>query len=265
MPNTLYFRLVSSKKPDLPLFIFLPGMDGTGDLLHLQVEGLMGQFDIRCLVIPLDDLNSLQHLAQEIVLMVKDALNDNPARLVYLCGESFGGCLALKVIQQAPTLFSHLILVNPASSFQHSVLAQWGASLAPYLPQAFYRLSCIALMPILAALGRVRERDRQALLTAMQSVSQTSVLWRLSELSKFSLSNTQLRAITQPTLLIASEGDRLLPSLEEALRLERQLPNAVVYRLPYSGHACLLEGDVNLYRIMKGLNFLPSHEPLVSR
>ena len=65
-----------------------------------------------------------------------------------------------------------------------------------------------------------------------------------------------LKQIKQPVLMIASGSDRLLPSIPDAQHLGSLLPNAKLFILPYSGHACLLEKDVNLYQIFQSQNFL---------
>jgi pimeloyl-ACP methyl ester carboxylesterase len=64
-----------------------------------------------------------------------------------------------------------------------------------------------------------------------------------------------LRAIAQPTLVIASGSDRLLPSIAEGKLLVKVIPNAKMVKLANSGHACLLETDVDLYEMMKTHNF----------
>lgn len=119
-------------------------------------------------------------------------------------------------------------------------------------------------MPFLASLSQVESLDRRALLKAMLSVTQASSVWRLSLLSDFDATPLQLRRITQPVLLIASEDDRVLPSRLEAELLVRQLPNAQVYVLPHSGHACLLEAGVNLYQILEQCDFLENSQPIAS-
>jgi len=75
----------------------------------------------------------------------------------------------------------------------------------------------------------------------MRSVPPETVLWRLSLVKEFDVDETQLRQLTQPVLVIASALDRLLPSITEARRLVKILPNAQMVVLPYSGHACLLK------------------------
>lgn len=243
-------------QPDLPLFVFLPGMDGTGRLLRTQTIGLEPAFDVRCLAIPPDDLTNWQMLTEKVLSLIEAELEQASDRPVYLCGESFGGCLAMKVALAAPHLFDRLILVNPASSFRRKPLIAWGSQTTRWLPEALYRLSSIALMPLLAHLGRMSEPDRQAFYDAVLSVPQKTSIWRLSLLNDFDVADEQLAQLQQPVLLLASAADRLLPSLAEVQHLEQFLPHAQTVVLPLSGHACLLEADVNLYKIMQTQQFL---------
>jgi pimeloyl-ACP methyl ester carboxylesterase len=244
-----------------PLFVFLPGMDGTGQLLRSQTKGLETAFDVRALAIPADDLTSWEDLADIVVNLVEEELKKRPSRSVYLCGESFGGCLALKVVLQTPHLFDRIVLINPATSFNQRPLLRWGAQLSYWVPESFYGISALALLPFLSNLERIVDHERRALLDAMRSVPPKTVNWRISMVSEFDLDETQLRRLTQPVLLIAGAADRLLPSVSEAKRLVNCLPNAKSVVLPYCGHTCLLESDVNLFDIMKDQSFLDASVP----
>lgn len=255
--SRLTFLTPQRFQPDYPLFVFLPGMDGTGQLLRAQTAGLGMGFDVRSLAIPPDDLTSgWDVLAEKVVELIQTELNPASKRAVYLCGESFGGCLAMKVALHSPHLFDRVVLVNPASSFNSRPWIAWGSQLTRWFPEALYQASSVGLVPFLANLGRIAQPDRQALWDTVQSVPQKTSIWRLSLLSEFSISTEQLRQISQPVLLLASASDRLLPSLPEAKRLAQSLPHVQVVVLPDSGHACLLEADVNLYEIMKTHYFL---------
>lgn len=242
--------------PDYPLFIFLPGMDGTGELLRSQTEGLESAFDVRCLAIPADDLNSWEVLTEKVVELIKLEVGKHSRRSVYLCGESFGGCLAMKVALHSPDLFDRIVLINPASSFNQRAFLSWGAQLSSWVPDFIYKTSAIALLPFLCALGRTSPSDRRALLDAMRSVPPKTVTWRLSLLNDFDIEPDQLQQITPPVLVMAGGSDRMLPSVWEARRLTHYLPNAQMLVLPECGHACLLEMDVHLYDILKAQNFL---------
>lgn len=244
-------------KPECPLFVFLPGMDGTGQLLRTQTAGLEVGFDIRCLAIPPDDLTSWDVLTDKVVGLVETEIKQDPKRSVYLCGESFGGCLAIEVALKAPHLFERIILVNPASSIGFRPWMYFGIPLTKLVPEPFYHFGSTIGLPVLAALNRMSPEDRLALMQAVQIVPQKTAVWRLSLLKDFHIDEWQLRRITQPVLVIAGGSDRLLPSVSEAQRLVGIFRNGQMVVLPESGHACLLEHDVNLYQIMKDCQFLP--------
>lgn len=247
--------------PNYPLFVFLPGMDGTGQLLRSQTKGLETAFDVRALVIPPDDLNNWDDLAALVVSLIEEELKRGAFRSVYLCGESFGGCLAIKVALKAPHLFSRIILINPATSFNQRPWLAWGAQLNHWVPEFLQGISALVLFPFLSNLARTAPRDRRALLEAMQSVPAKIANWRISLVSEFDVDETQLRRLTQPFLVIAGAADQLLPSVQEAERLVNCLPDAKMVILPDSGHACLLETDVSLFDIMKKQNFLEESVP----
>ncbi|WP_026082451.1 alpha/beta fold hydrolase [Mastigocladopsis repens] len=245
-------------QPEFPLFVYLPGMDGTGQLLRSQTAGLEVGFDVRCLAIPREDFTSWDVLANNVLDLIHAELEKSSQRSVYLCGESFGGCLAQKVAIKAPQLFKRIVLINSASAFNLRPLLSLSSQLTYFVPSNLYDIGALGLMPFLASLSRISKSDRHELLKTMRSVPPQTVLWRISLLREFHVDDVQLRRLTQPVLVIAGANDRLLPSLDEARRLVNIFPNSKMVVLPESGHACLLETDTNLYEIMKANNFLES-------
>jgi pimeloyl-ACP methyl ester carboxylesterase len=243
------------KKSGVPLFIFLPGMDGTGLLFSTQEQGLRNHVDIRCVVLPSGPGKVWETLTEQVIQTIRHEKRMTGHPEVYLCGESFGGCLALLVALHAPDLIDHLILVNPATAFQRRIWASWSASALRLLPEMAYALSCNMLLPFLANLDQVDMQEAQALLGAMRSVGYPAALNRIHLLKQFDLTDEQYRQIIQPTLIVASDRDRLLPSVDEGHWLASLIPNACVHRLPNSGHACLLERDVSLLEIMRASEF----------
>ncbi|HSM80442.1 MAG TPA: alpha/beta hydrolase [Nodosilinea sp.] len=246
------------KVPQRPLFVYLPGMDGSGELFAAQCDRLRPHFDIRCLVIPSNDLSSWEVLASQVLQLIRQEAGTAP---IYLCGESFGACLALQVLALAPTLASHLILVNSASSFHRFPWLHWVANVTGWVMPPLYQGSTLGSLPMMANFGRMGAANRQALLRAIGAVSQRSTAWRLSLLSQFRLKPLGLHRVKTHTLLVASLADRLLPSLEEAQHLATLLPNPRIYPLPDSGHISLLEDDVDLRAILAAVDFLPRAVP----
>ncbi len=237
--------------PSRPLFVFLPGMDGSGALLQQQVAGLSAGFDIRCLSIPPDDLRGWDELTEQVAALIRMEQQRHPGRTTTVCGESFGGCLALRLITRFPSLCDQLILVNPASSAQRQPWIDACSSLTQLLPTPIYQLSTLSLCNLLIASPRVSRPTRLQLLAAMQAVKPQSAAWRLALLRQFRLEELPLDRVRQPVLILASGADRLLPSPQEAKRLARFLPATTIVQLPDSGHACLLEDQLNLFAILK--------------
>ncbi len=252
-----HFLPVQNPQPDAPLLIYLPGMDGTGRLLQSQIPGLEKSFDIRQLSIPIDDLTDWDGLVDRIIGLIQTELGPEISRrTLYLCGESFGGCLALKLAVMMPALCDRLILVNPASSFRRQRWLRSIAALKGLLPENLYPLSCIALLPFLANLSRVEAANRDLLLRVMQSIQFKSAMWRISLIEQFEVSLSQLQQLNSPTLIIASGQDRLLPSQVEGRLLAQQIPRSVFHFIPEGGHAVLLERDVSLHQILLLHGFL---------
>ncbi|MBW4687068.1 MAG: alpha/beta hydrolase [Komarekiella atlantica HA4396-MV6] len=250
-------------QPEYPLFVYLPGMDGTGQLLRSQTVGLEVGFDVRCLALPRKDLTTWDVLTKNVLHLIHAELEKSSQRPVYLCGESFGGCLAMKVAIQTPQLFKRIILINPASAFKLRSWLNSASQLTSFVPESLYDIGALGLLPFLASLPRISRSDRHELLKTMRSVPPATVLWRLSLVREFHVDEKKLRRLTQPTLLIAGASDRLLPSVSEVKRIANILPNAKTMVLPDSGHACLLEKDINLYEILKSQNFLESKSQTV--
>ena len=144
-PKSLRLLACTPVTASRPLFVFLPGMDGSGALLQPQVAGLSTGFDIRCLSIPPDDLRGWEELTEQVAALIRMEQQRHPGRKTTVCGESFGGCLALKLITRFPKLCDQLILVNPATSAQRQPWIGACSSLTQLLPTPIYQLSTFSL------------------------------------------------------------------------------------------------------------------------
>ncbi|MEH1823076.1 MAG: alpha/beta hydrolase [Nostoc sp.] len=251
-----YFLTPELSNSNYPLFVFLPGMDETGkELMYIQTAGLEAAFDVRCFVIPPDVLTSWDEMTEKVASLTKIELEKVPQSHVYLCGESFGGCLALKVLEKFPQLFTKIILINSASSFHRVPWLNLGSLLFPYTPQFFYKISSFLFLPFLANLSRISPTASLALSKSTSSAPQETANQRLSLMREFYVDENKLSQITQPVLLIGSKNDRLLPSEAEAQYLSNIFLNSQIINLPHSGHACLVERDVNLYQLLLSAKF----------
>ncbi len=245
-------------------------MDGTGKLFDAQADKLSRWFDLRCLALPPQERADWKTLTHQVSTLISDELEKASAssqetsigkprrrRAVYLCGESFGGCLAMQVLAYSPHLFEKVILINPASSFRRVPWMQLGSLITHQMPNLVYRYGAQGLIPFLIEPFRVDWRDRVALADAMGSVPAKTAAWRMGLLGKFETERIPLERMTHPVLIIVGGNDRLLPSKREAVSLVARFPNAKQVLLPKSGHACLIESKTDLSRILQEQQFLP--------
>ncbi|MEL6493204.1 MAG: alpha/beta hydrolase [Cyanobacteria bacterium J06634_6] len=259
--SPVYFLPPVSPAAHKPLFVFLPGMDGNGRLLRPQTERLSAWFDIRCVALNPKNESDWRPLGYQVSRLIEtevEQTSQQRRRPVYLCGESFGGCLAMQVLTLSPHLFERVILVNPASSFRKLPWMQLGPLITRQMPSMTYRYSSKGLLPFLIEKKRVALRDRVALENAMSSVPPKTAAWRMSMLSEFEVERLPLERMNHPVLIIVGGNDRLLPSKREAKSLMRRFPKAQYKLLPNSGHACLLETETDLTQILKQRQFLPA-------
>ena len=252
-----YFLTPHISNPEYPLLIFLPGMNETGKaLLKLETRGLEVGFDVRCLVIPPNNFMDWEQLTESAIALIQAELERTPQEAVCLGGESWGGCLALKLIEHAPHLFKRLILVNSASSFHRIAWFTQSSRLLAWTPPLLYKFSPIVVLCLTSALTRIPLTRLHVLWKAAQAAPKKTAEYRLSQLSEFRIDETQLHQFTHPVLLIASQADRILPSVAEAQYLSKIFPAAQVVVLPQSGHTCLMEADINLYQILQAEHFV---------
>lgn len=186
----------SPSRQKRPLLLYLPGMDGTGKLFYRQAQALQAEFHVRPL--------SLNHPAagqswESLADWVGSQLDEG----AYLCGESFGACLALAVAAQQPERCRGLILVNPASSLRRRPWWWAGQVLLPFLPPGLYHQLAERGLGFLAELGQMEPPDRERLRQAVHSVSPEVAAHRLTLLGSFVVEELPLESMTLPTLLVA--------------------------------------------------------------
>jgi pimeloyl-ACP methyl ester carboxylesterase len=113
-----------------PVVMFLPGLDGTGDLFAPLLAELPEAFEARVVQYPPDRSLGYEALAS---LIARHLPGTQPFALV---GESFSGPLALMVAAKAPPGLASVALV---ASFHRRPVAPWLAALRPMVSAIFSR------------------------------------------------------------------------------------------------------------------------------
>ncbi|MEM6446068.1 MAG: alpha/beta fold hydrolase [Cyanobacteria bacterium P01_D01_bin.123] len=233
----------------VPLLYF-PGMDGTGKLFYRQRPALSSHFDVRCLSLP--TTGALLSWDEMLDL----AIAHLPSEPAVLCGESFGGCWAMAVAARCPQHLAGLALINPASSLARQSWLHGVSQWMSLLPEWVYHSSLPQSLRWLLAASQVTDRDRERFLEIIRVVDKQTSLHRFQLLQRFRADELSLETVSVPALVIASARDRVLPSVAEARRIAARLPRAAVEILPDSGHACLVERNINLFEIFKSRGLL---------
>jgi len=230
-------------------------MDGSGKLLETQRD-LFRNFEVRCLDFTHDRASNWQELIKPLMLLLEKEVDKNNYPQIYLCGESFGACIALKLMEMIPDFFDKVILINSASSFYRRRWLNVGTYITSLMPNNIYNGTTFILFPFLVKINAIAHSQRVALLNTLQSIHPLTVSNRIKLLNQFRLNLHKIKQFSKPVLIIASEEDNLLPSVEEAQRLQQFFSQSFVNILPYSGHCCLLEKEINLLTIMYKYSFL---------
>ncbi|CAM6081805.1 unnamed protein product [Calypogeia fissa] len=255
-----------------PLLLFLPGLLDAGSGLLFHYESLGRLFELRCLHIPNMDRTPVEGLVPLVEGTVREEARQFPGRPIYLVGENFGGSLALAVAARNPRLDLVLILLNPSTSFEKSAL-QILLPAIQALPTQIFTVAPFLLGSLLSDPNRLTSSKISSSLpsyeTAQQvfdslrrvvsvlekmvsSLSKETLLWKLQMLnSSAKYANSRLQDLKADVLVLASNQDRLLPSLEEARRLTKTLPNCTYRQHEESSHSLLLEGDFDLATAIK--------------
>ncbi|KAH9754411.1 Acyltransferase-like protein [Citrus sinensis] len=96
-----------------------------------------------------------------------------------------------------------------------------------------------ALLPRLSVMSDIIPKD--------------TLLWKLKLLKSASAyANSRLHAVKAEVLVLASGKDNMLPSEDEAKRLNNSLQNCIVRNFKDNGHTLLLEEGISLLTIIKG-------------
>lgn len=227
-----------------PPLVYVPGLDGSGELLFLQERELAERF--RLLRIP---SRAARHFEYEDLLTdVEAALDSEGIQRATILGESFGGSVALQFALARPHRVERLILVSAFPYFRNRRLLKLGLRITRTFSPAFiFKGKRWLDVPVFALDGvGPSVRGRLARITRRQPPD--GFVRRVELVAGYDV-RERLAEIDAPTLLIAGERDRLVPAVE-AIEMSARLRNATVRILPGVGHACLLDPALSLARVI---------------
>jgi pimeloyl-ACP methyl ester carboxylesterase len=218
-----------------PRLLVIPGLDGDTGLLRSAAPSLFRAFRPVWFDHRLDDLaGGLDGLAERaLAVLDADEEGDAPA---YVCGESFGGTVALTLARREPRRLRGLVLLSTFAWYP--TLSTWSGRLGlviwRVLGDRLTRRVLQVWRPLgaPAALGLGCPRDvRRAYLT--QEPLHLPGYRSKCEIALGFDARPWLHAIDCPVFVLAGTWDPVVPT-RASLDLARHLPRARLYRLPGS-------------------------------
>ena len=169
-------------------------------------------------------------------------------RRATVIGESFGGVLAMSFALAKPEQVSALVVLNSFPFFAPQIrlhLALFGLSVLPWGAMGLVRrLTAFRLHS-----RHTHRQEIRRFMTLTASASRDGYLNRLKLLMQYDVRD-RLHELRAPTLFLAAEQDRLLPSVDQARYMADRVPHSVVRILAGHGHICLLAPDIDLSQIL---------------
>jgi pimeloyl-ACP methyl ester carboxylesterase len=225
--------------------VLVPGMNGSACLFYRQTPLLARSYRVATYALR-DTATTMDQLVEDLAGVIQ--MVAPVERRAIVVGESFGGALALSLALAQPERVNALVIVNSFSHFASRLrlhLAVQGLSAIPW-----------AVMPILRRLTAFRLHSRQTpreeigrFLELTAGATKQGYLSRLRLLTRYDV-REKLSEIQHPSLFLAADQDRLVPSVAYARHMADCVPGAVMRVLAGHGHTCLIAPDIDLEQML---------------
>jgi pimeloyl-ACP methyl ester carboxylesterase len=225
--------------------VLVPGMDGTGLLFYRQVPLLARSY--RVVTYALRDTAPTMDLLVADLARVIEILAPTERRAV-IVGESFGGALALSFALAKPEQVSRLVILNSFPYFAPQLrlrLAALGLGALPWGAMGFVRRLTASRLHS----PHTHRQEIQRFMALTARASRAGYINRLKLLMQYDVRH-RLHELRPPTLFLAADRDRLVPSVAQARYMSAHVPGSALRVLEGHGHICLIAPDLNLEALL---------------
>ena len=241
MMTTRHLRDLRGPDADPPI-VLVPGIDGTALLFYRQQPLLAKRFDT--IAFPLPTVSPTSMTMDTLVADLVHLIEEVSSTGAVLVAESFGGALSMSVALARPDLVRGLVIVNSFPYLDERLKLRT----APWLLRAIPW----AAMPLVRRYTsnhlhspHTNDADIAEFRERASSIDRDSYIRRLQILASYDI-REQLGAIEAPTLFLAGDHDRLLPSVQWARYMHERVRGSSLTILEGYGHVCLIDHDLDL-------------------
>lgn len=222
-----------------PELVYVPGIDGTGELLLGAEERFARTFRLtRLRYVSEPEVAVGADRYDELARSACERLDERGIGRALLLAESFGVGLALQIALDHPARVSGLALVNGFAHFSKRASLALSRATFARLPRSLFDLARRHFAPITLFGPR---RDPDVLLRFHALAGHATVEGyrrRLAMIAELDL-RPRLNEIRPPVALFASDRDRIVASVRAAGEMQMLLSDATFELLPASGHVVL--------------------------
>jgi pimeloyl-ACP methyl ester carboxylesterase len=224
--------------------VLVPGLDGTGLLFYRQVPLLERRYAVTTHRLR----DTATHIAELVAELDERIDSIAPGGRVTLVGESFGGALSLSYALAHPERIERLVILNSFPYFAPQARQRLGSWLLLATPWGVMRVvrALTAWRLHSPHTGRAELRRFHQL---MRATTRQGYLSRLRMLREYDV-RRRLAEVQAPVLYLAADGDKLVPSVEQARLMASLTPHATMRVLEGHGHICLIAPDIDLGAIL---------------
>jgi pimeloyl-ACP methyl ester carboxylesterase len=240
MPQSTAMRAtLKSDTGEGPALVYIPGVDGTGELLIDTAAALEREWRLLRLAYAPEGEDRYPALAASIESVLAERLGTaERGGCCVVLAESFGGAVALTLALQAPERVRALMIVNSFCYYRRRLRLGLTRCFAPLAQGPVFHLGR-RIFGARTLLGRqASAEDMRSFLSVRGTECDAAYRRRLAMLARVDL-RARLGEIHCPVQLIASTADRVVDSLPSAQVLLEGLPNATLRELPGAGHIVL--------------------------
>ena len=229
-----------------PPLVYLPGLDGSGELLFAQEDELGTRYRIHRVRYRSEGEFTYDDLVPDVI----EVLDEADVKRATIVAESFGGTIGLHLALAYPERVERLMVLNTFAKFSNRRFLRWGGLLIRRAPPRLVHAVRYAIdTPTLALLERIPRDRRRRFLDVARRQPLCGYARRIELLEKLDFTG-DLSEISVPTLVVSGEVDRVVPSAASR-ELAKCIPGAILRTLPCVWHAALMTPGGSLLEVLQ--------------
>lgn len=219
--------------------IYVPGIDGTGDLMLGTAERLSARFRLIRVSYESEPSDRAQPSGyQDLGTQIADLAAAAGLDSYLILSESFGGGVALQMALDRPSAVRGVMLINSFAYFPWRGLLAFSRLTSGLIPRWAFDLGR-RLFAVHSLMGQRREADALRRFRELDGAFfDVGYRGRLRLIAGLDL-RPRLAEIQQPVALVYGDHDRVVPSAQTMGVLHRALPDAELELVPGGGHLIL--------------------------